>query len=127
MPILAYKLLAGAVTGARRTTRSVPSTRRARPITTERGINDGKVVLEELPWVAVGGRVVGNGLVPGVGERGTVRNILGYLVARKKVDGDARIIPLHRIDPSSGLVEGSAVAVIRVMVLHTTPHVSSLV
>lgn len=78
LPILTDKLLAGAETGARRTTRSGPSTSRASPITTEGGVNDGKVVLEELPWIAGGRRVVGNGLVPGVGERGPVRDILGY-------------------------------------------------
>ncbi len=78
LPILTHKLLAGAVAGARRTTRSGPSTGRASPITTEGGVNDGKVVFEELPWIAGGRRVVGNGLGPGVGERGTVRDILGY-------------------------------------------------
>lgn len=126
LPILTRKLLAGANTGARRTTRSGPSTGRASPITTEGGVNDGKVVLEELPWIAGGRRVVGNGLRPGVGERGTVRDILGYVVAREKVDGDARVIPLHRIDPAAGIVEGSTVAVIVEIILHAATPVCSL-
>ena len=126
LPILTRKLLAGADTGARRTTRPGPSTGRASPITTEGGVNDGKVVLEELPWIAGGRRVVGNGLLPGVGERSTVRDILGYFVAREKVDGDARVIPLHRIDPSASLVEGSAVAIVVVIILHAAPPICSL-
>ena len=127
LPILTHILLAGAEPGARRTTRPGPSTSRASPITTEGGVNDGKVVLEELPWIAGGRRVVGNGLAPGVGERCTVRDILGYRVAREKVDGDARIIPLHRIDPPAGLVEGSTIAVIKEIILHAASTVAGLV
>ena len=126
MPILAHKLLAGAVTGARSTARSGPSTGRASPITTEGGVKDGKVVLEKLPWIAGSRGVVGHGLVPGTRERSTVCNIFGYFVAREKVDGDPRVVPLHRIDASAGFVKGSTVAVIRVTVLHATPRVSSL-
>ena len=127
MPILAHILLAGADTSTGSTARSVPSTGRAGPITTEGRVEDGKVILEELPRIAGGRRVEGHGLVPGAGERSTIRDILGDFVAREKVDRDARVVPLHRVDPSAGTIEGSTVAVIRLVILHAAPHVCSLV
>jgi hypothetical protein len=126
LAICAHKLLAGAVSSTRRAARSTPSTGRASPITTEGGIDDCKVVLEELPRIAGGSRVVGHGLGPGVGERSTVLDVIGDLVAREEVHRDARVIPLHRVDASTGAVEGSAVVIIRGVVLHTATLVASL-
>jgi hypothetical protein len=126
LAILAHKLRTGLVTGARRTAGCTPSTSRASPVTTEGSIDDGKVVLEELPWIAVGCWVVSHGLVPGVGQRGIVCDIVRDLIASEEVHGDARVIPLHRVDTSTSAIEGSAEAVLRGVVLHAAPHVSRL-
>jgi len=127
LPILPYILLAGADTGASGTPRAAPSTRGASPITTEGSVNDRKVILEELPWVAGGCRIVRNRFMPGVREWGTFLDIRRDLVTREEVDGDARVIPLHGVDPSTSVVERDAVAVTRGVVLHTASTISRLV
>jgi hypothetical protein len=127
LAVPAHKLLACAVSGARRTARSAPSAGRTSPITTEGGVNDGKVVLEKLPRIAGGRRVVSHRLVPSVGERSTIGDISGDLVSREEVNRNARVVPFHYVDPSAGVVERNTEAVIRGVVLHTAPTVSSLV
>jgi len=77
----------------------------ASPITAKGSVEDSTVVLEELERIAVGSRPECAGRAP-ITRNGSLSGDVGWdVLPIKEINGDTRVVPKHRVDTTTVLIE----------------------